>query len=147
MNKLFLSFGPKIIKIFFSKETWLAVLMLQALGSRLQLCYKRSRPTQYPVRDVFERFQLHLYWQKYLKDLSETSQEWWLVRVVFKTSKIPPKMYFFAMSKIHFKRDAFYVTPLTLLKSIFCKSLLLLKNNSQKWFCVISIKFMKYLIK
>ena len=70
---------------------------------------KQKRPpyqSTQPAWDVSERSQSDLHWERYLRDLSETSQKRCLFCDVFKTSQI------------HLKKDVFFVTSLRRLKNI-----------------------------
>ena len=53
----------------------------------------------------------------------------------------------FKTSQKHLKKDAFCVTSTRRLKNISRKYLWFFKNTSQKWFCVISVGLLQYLMK
>ena len=108
-------------------------------------------PTQ-PAWDVSERSQSNLHWERYLRDLLETSQKRCLFCDVFKTSQK------------HLKKDVFCVTSLRRLEHISKKSLfrdvsetsqkhlsqvflVFQKYVTPKWFRVISVGSLQYLIK
>ena len=93
-----------------------------------------STPPQ-PAWDVSETSQLDLHWEGHLRDLLETSQKRWIFCGVFKTSHI------------HLKKDDFSVTSLRRLKNISRKCLWFFKYSPQKWFRVISVGLLQYLIK
>ena len=105
-----------------------------------------------PAWDVSERSVSDLHWERYLRDLSETSQKRYLFCDVFKTSQIHLKKYVFFVTslrrlkniskKMSFPRHLRDVSK-TSLASIFWFS----KNTSQKWFRVISVGLLQYLIK
>ena len=109
--------------IYFNTSPKLSYLTKTLLG--------RTQPAWY----VSERSQSDLHWEKYLREPSETSQKRSLSCDVFKTSQI------------HLKKDVFSVTSLRRLKNNSRKYFWFSKNTSQKWFRVISVGFLQYLIK
>ena len=95
-------------------------------------CYSESSQ---PAWDVSERSQSDPHWERQLRDLLETSQKRCLFCDVFKTSRA------------YLKKDVFSVTSLRRLRNISRKCLWFFKNTPQKWFRVIFIGLLQYLIK
>ena len=89
-----------------------------------------------PAWDVSERSQSDLHWERYLRDLSETSQKRCLFCDVFKTSQK------------HLKKDVFCVTSLSV-SSISQKRCLFrdVSETSQKHLSQVFLVFQKYVTK
>ena len=97
-------------------------------------------------RDISETSQTHLKRDEFFVTslrLSNTSQKRCLFCNVFKTSQKHLKKDVFSV----LKKDAFSVTSLWRLKNISRRYLWFFKNTPQKWFCVISVGLLQYLIK
>ena len=96
------------IKLLFScKIVWKSVHYLVPCCHSMVVVY--SYPISQPAWDVSERSQSDLHWERYLRDLSETSQKGCLFCDVFKTSQK------------HFRKDVFCVASLRRLGHISTK--------------------------
>ena len=103
-------------KLFYGRCRKLGYLLLVS-----RWCKSLSQP----ARDVFERSQSDLYWERHLRDLLETPQKRWVFCDVFKTSQGISK-------KISTPRSLWDVSK-TSLESI-CDFLKLPHKNSFVWF-------------
>ena len=119
--------NDKWITLAFKLNTYPAAMRcLWEISIRSPLREIFQRPFRNISKDVFFVTSL-----RYLKYMSNRS----LFSDVIKTSQK------------HLKKDVFCVTSLRRPKNIFCKYVSFFKNTSQKWFRVIYVGLLQYLIK
>ena len=100
-----------------------------------------------PVRDVSERSQTDLHWERHLWDFLQASQRKWLFLTSLRRLKyISRKMPFcdvFKTSQKFLKKYVFSVTSKKHLSQVF----VVFQKDPPYWFRVISVGLLQYLIK